>query len=54
MLETKILIERNYIGKTNLNEMIYILLLNLVMEYLLNNQNYDYNKIANRNVLLGG
>ena len=50
MLETKILIERKYIGKTNLNEIIYNLLLNLIMDYLLNNQSNDYNKDADRNV----
>lgn len=49
-METKIIIERTYKGKVNFDMKFYNLILNLVMEYLLNNQNYDYNKIANRNV----
>ena len=49
-METKVIIERKYVGKINLNLKMYSLILNLLMEHLLNNQNVDYNEIAKRNV----
>lgn len=49
-METVMIVKGNYIGNTNINIKIYNLILNLLMEHILNNQNIDYNEIANRNV----
>ena len=40
-METEFKIERTYVGKSNLNEIIYNLYFNLIMTHLLNNQIND-------------
>lgn len=51
-METIVIIDRTYNGKSKMNEKIYNLILNMIVEYLLNNPLEVYNEIdVNRNVM---
>lgn len=51
-METIVIIDRIYNGKSRMNEKIYNLIINMSMEYLLNNPLEVYNEIdVNRNVM---
>ena len=51
-METIVIIDRIYNGKSRMNEKIYNLIINMSMEYLLNNPLEVYNEIdVNRNIM---
>ncbi|MGM9970199.1 MAG: hypothetical protein ACI35S_07375 [Anaeroplasma sp.] len=51
-METIVIIDRTYNGKSKMNEKIYNVILNMIMEYLLNNPLEVYNEIdVSRNVM---
>lgn len=45
-METIVIIDRTYNGKSKMNEKIYNLILNMIMEYLLNNPLEVYNDVV--------